>query len=72
MTPLPKKKRSKSGQTNRKLAFRWQPTATNRCSNCGVDVVPHTVCANCGYYRGREVVKIKEAAVVRKVTTNRE
>jgi|JI10StandDraft_1071094.scaffolds.fasta_scaffold28001_6 large subunit ribosomal protein L32 len=26
------------------------------CTNCGAKRQPHTVCAACGYYRGRKVV----------------
>jgi large subunit ribosomal protein L32 len=36
------------------------PIQVQYCSNCGDPVLPHRVCANCGMYRGREVVKPKE------------
>ena len=26
------------------------------CPNCGNMTLPHAVCKNCGYYRGKEVV----------------
>jgi len=28
------------------------------CSKCGKKVPPHTVCFNCGYYKGREVIDV--------------
>ena len=28
------------------------------CSHCGTAGTPHTVCANCGYYRGRQVIDV--------------
>jgi large subunit ribosomal protein L32 len=30
------------------------------CSNCGSMRLPHTVCPNCGFYEGREVVEVKK------------
>ncbi len=29
-----------------------------KCQKCGKPVKPHTVCSNCGYYKGREVVDV--------------
>lgn len=29
-----------------------------RCGHCGQDSVPHTVCKNCGYYKGRQVIDV--------------
>jgi len=28
------------------------------CSKCGKPVLSHTVCKNCGYYKGKEVINI--------------
>jgi len=30
-----------------------------QCSNCGEMRLPHTVCPNCGFYKGREVVEVE-------------
>ena len=28
------------------------------CQKCGKPVLPHTLCQNCGYYKGAEVVDV--------------
>lgn len=30
------------------------------CPKCGKQVLPHTVCLNCGYYKGAEVINVLE------------
>jgi large subunit ribosomal protein L32 len=37
-----------------------QPRNLTACSNCGSMRLPHTVCANCGFYEGREIVEVKK------------
>lgn len=32
------------------------------CGNCGAPNRKHVICANCGFYKGRSVLKIKEKA----------
>ena len=59
MTPLPKRKISK-GRRDRRRAHDFL-TARNltTCSNCGSKRLPHTVCEECGFYKGREVIQVK-------------
>jgi len=61
MTPLPKRKLSK-GRCDRRRAHDGL-TARNLavCSNCGEMRLPHTVCPNCGFYKGREVISIDKS-----------
>ncbi len=33
---------------------------TNKCPNCGEMIKPHRICKKCGYYKGREVVAVKD------------
>ncbi len=59
---VPKRKHSKARRDKRRSNV-WKidaPTLVN-CAQCGSYRVPHQVCGNCGFYKGREVVKQKEA-----------
>ncbi|MBI2023469.1 50S ribosomal protein L32 [Candidatus Giovannonibacteria bacterium] len=31
---------------------------TQKCTKCGVVVLPHTTCENCGFYKGKEVINV--------------
>ena len=31
---------------------------TIRCEKCGAEALPHKVCQNCGFYRGKEAVDV--------------
>jgi large subunit ribosomal protein L32 len=58
MVPQPKRKLSK-GRRDRRRAHDFLTTANIvQCSNCGQMRLPHTVCANCGHYQGREVISV--------------
>lgn len=55
---VPKRKLSKARRDKRRASvWKLTPTAIVKCSQCGGFRVPHQVCGNCGYYKGREVVK---------------
>ena len=28
------------------------------CPKCGKPILPHTVCSNCGYYKGAEIIDV--------------
>ncbi len=30
----------------------------SKCPKCGEEILPHTVCHNCGTYQGREVIDV--------------
>ena len=61
--PVPKKKTSKAKRDMRrahhKMSLKFLPSLVE-CPNCHEIVMSHRVCLNCGYYRGRKVLELKE------------
>lgn len=58
MTPLPKRKISKGRRDRRRAHDALKPRKLVNCPNCGEMRLPHHVCPNCGFYKGREVVDV--------------
>jgi large subunit ribosomal protein L32 len=58
MTPLPKRKISKGRRDRRRTHDALKARNLVSCPNCGDMRLPHHVCPNCGYYKGREVVDV--------------
>ncbi len=58
MTPLPKRKVSKGRRDRRRTHDSLKARKLVSCPNCGDMRLPHHVCPNCGYYKGREVVDV--------------
>ena len=56
MVPLPKRKLSKGRRDRRRAHDALRAISLVQCSNCGEMRLPHTVCDNCGFYQGREIV----------------
>jgi large subunit ribosomal protein L32 len=56
MVPLPKRKLSKGRRDRRRAHDALKAISLVQCSNCGEMRLPHTVCDNCGFYQGREIV----------------
>ncbi len=57
---LPKRRHSNSRTGKRRAHDALVVPGYIVCPNCHEMKLPHRVCPNCGYYKGREVVK-KEA-----------
>ncbi|MBU8922513.1 MAG: 50S ribosomal protein L32 [Bacteroidales bacterium] len=54
---VPKRRTSKSKKNMRRSHWKASSPALSECSHCHQSKQPHTVCPNCGYYAGREVIK---------------
>jgi large subunit ribosomal protein L32 len=57
--PVPKRKTSKARRDQRQSTKFIRPEAIASCANCGVAISPHQVCTECGYYKGRKIMKTK-------------
>jgi large subunit ribosomal protein L32 len=58
---VPKRKKSRSTTRHRKAQWlRTTPPAQATCGHCSSPIRPHTVCGVCGWYAGREVVKVED------------
>ncbi len=52
----PKHKISKQRRNKRRTHYKAEVPTLASCSNCGVAVMYHHVCPECGYYRGRLII----------------
>ena len=57
---VPKQRTSKSKRNKRRSHDAIGVPARSTCPQCREAKAPHRVCANCGTYRGREVIRIEE------------
>lgn len=57
--PVPKRKTSKSRRDMRQSTKFIRPQAITSCKQCNEPNLPHQVCTECGYYKGRKVLTTK-------------
>ena len=55
---VPKRKVSKARRDKRRANWKLAVPGMIKFSQCGALVLSHRVCPECGYYKGREVVKV--------------
>ncbi|MCK4553799.1 50S ribosomal protein L32 [Candidatus Parcubacteria bacterium] len=56
---VPKKRRTKSSVGQRRSHHSLSSKKSAKCPKCGKAIQAHRACSFCGYYKGREVIKIK-------------
>lgn len=57
---VPKRKASKQrGRQRRAANMKIEAPALVECPQCHALIVPHHLCPDCGYYKGKEVVATK-------------
>jgi len=55
---VPKQRKTKSRRNNRRMHIHLNEVTLGICPKCGKKVLPHTICWNCGYYKGEKVVDV--------------
>ena len=56
---LPKRRFSRARRDKRRSQQHVAVPTLSTCPQCGASVVAHHLCAQCGTYRGRQMVTIK-------------
>ncbi len=59
---VPKRRVSKARQGERRAHHALKPPTLEECPHCHQSKRMHHVCPNCGWYGGREVLRIKSRA----------
>lgn len=59
---VPKKRTGHSAQGSRRANWKATKPETTKCPNCGATVLTHTVCTECGTYKGQSVKLADKAA----------
>ncbi|MBQ8682527.1 MAG: 50S ribosomal protein L32 [Selenomonadales bacterium] len=55
---VPKRKMSKCRRDRRRANWKLTAPSLVECPQCHEAKMPHHVCSECGYYDGKEVVKV--------------
>jgi large subunit ribosomal protein L32 len=63
---VPKKKHTPSAVGQRRSHHALKKVTLSKCPQCGKAVKPHTACAFCGTYKGRQVLKVKVKSTKKK------
>ncbi len=58
--PNPKRRHSKARTRSRRAHDFLVPKSLSTCPQCHEAKLPHRVCPRCGYYKGREVIVVKD------------
>ena len=56
----PMRKHSRSRRDTRRANWTLTSPSLSKCPQCGKRLIPHRVCPQCGFYRGKQVVEVKQ------------
>ncbi len=57
---VPKQKKSRANTRMGRANWKLKTKQLAECPECHEAKLPHRICPSCGYYKGKEVVKVKE------------
>lgn len=57
---IPRSKHTKSRRNKGRMHIFIKQPVLGICPKCGKETRPHTICWNCGYYKGEEVINLLE------------
>ena len=55
---VPKQRKTKSRRNNRRMHHYIDAPTLGSCAKCAKPILPHSVCWNCGFYKGQEVIDV--------------
>ena len=67
--PVPKRKTSKRRRDQRSANKGIKAKAFTECSSCQAPINPHTMCKNCGTYRGKKITVTKVERLIKRGET---
>lgn len=59
--PNPKRRHSKARRDRRRTHDALDTMSASLCPNCGKSKMPHRVCPSCGFYHGKQAVRVEGA-----------
>ncbi len=57
---VPKSRHTSSKKRRRRSHIHLRVPSLSLCPKCGKNVLPHTVCKSCGYYKGKMAINVLE------------
>ncbi len=58
--PNPKRRHSRARRDRRRTHDSLDVMSASTCPNCGTSKLPHRVCPSCGFYRGKQSVRVQQ------------
>ncbi len=58
---VPKRKTSQSKRDKRRTHYKLTAVNVVLCPNCKEPKLPHIICPKCGFYKGKQFLKVAEA-----------